>query len=233
MRLFYCCPYSSLVWHSLHSLSWSEIAPSQFGQMYFLSCCSINAARPCSLTKRLFSIRLAAVFRLAVVTRQESGTRLFSIAVLIADHAIHATGRKESLFNRLRHFHGCTSGEFLHWIDGSHLPQLSQVCGQLIFHSKYSSLEISFARSSCRRTSHSRINSFTRPYWKYIPTGACAGQSSLSLYRTAVSSDTFVLPGLLTSWNRRIAPSSNRWHCESFFYCTRILYIQKLLDGLL
>lgn len=87
--------------------------------------------------------------------------------------------------------------------------------------------------SSCRRTSHSRINSFTRPYWKYIPTGACAGQSSLSLYRTAVSSDTFVLPGLLTSWNRRIAPSSNRWHCESFFYCTRILYIQKLLDGLL
>ena len=33
--------------------------------------------------------------------------------------------------------------EFFHCFDGSRLPQSSQVCGQLIFHSKYSSLVIS------------------------------------------------------------------------------------------
>ena len=39
----------------------------------------------------------------------------------------------------------------------------SQVLGQLIFHSKYSSLVISPACSSCWRKSHSLINSSTRP----------------------------------------------------------------------
>ena len=93
-----------------------------------------------------------------------------------------------------------------HGILGSHFPQSSQVLGQFNFHSKYSSLVISPACNSCWRKSHSRINSSTRPYWKYIPTGGCAGQSSPSLYRTAVSSAAPALPGLRTSWNRRIAP---------------------------
>ena len=47
---------------------------------------------------------------------------------------------------------------------GSCFPQSSQVAGQFSFHSKYSSLVISPASSSCWRKSHSCINSSTRPY---------------------------------------------------------------------
>ena len=50
-----------------------------------------------------------------------------------------------------------------HFFLGSYFPQPSQVCGQLIFHSKYSSLVISPKFSSSFLRTHSFIKSFRTP----------------------------------------------------------------------
>ena len=43
---------------------------------------------------------------LAIITWKATGTRLFHIAMLIANYAVHPTGSKESSVNCWRHLHG-------------------------------------------------------------------------------------------------------------------------------
>ena len=61
--------------------------------------------------------------------------------------------------------------EFFHCFDGSRLPQSSQVCGQLIFHSKYSSLVISPDFSSSflesMKLTYTNVNGYLIPNLTY------------------------------------------------------------------